>query len=47
MDSVSVVYGLDSWKQYENLDIDNLMELDVHLPISNFYNNQNNYAKSF
>ena len=47
MDSVSVVYGLDSWKQYENLDIDNLMELDVHFPISNFYNNQNNYEKSF
>lgn len=47
MDSMSVVFGLDSWKRYDNLDIDNLMELDVHLPISNHFSLSNKHDKAF
>ena len=38
IDSTFIVYGLDSWKMYDNLDIYNLMELSVHLPVSNMLN---------
>jgi len=34
IDSTSIVFGLNIWKTYDNLDIDNLMELDVHFPIT-------------
>ena len=47
MDSVSIVYGLDAWKRYDNLDIGNLMELDVHIPISNAFNTKDNYDIAF
>ena len=47
MDSVSIVFGLDAWKRYDNLDIGNLMELDVHLPISNSFNYNNKHDKAF
>ena len=47
MDSTSIVFGLDVWKRYDNLDIDNLMELDVHLPISNGFNNSRKHDMGF
>ena len=47
MDSTSIVFGLDAWKRYDNLDIDNLMELDVHLPISNGFSNNRAHDKEF
>ena len=47
MDSTSIVFGLDAWKRYDNLDIDNLMELDVHLPISNGFSYNRKHDKSF
>ena len=43
LDSTSVVFGLNSWVKYDNLDIDDLMELNLHLPISN----QLNYYQEF
>ena len=43
LDSTSVVFGLNSWVKYNNLDIDDLMELNLHLPISN----QLNYFQEF
>ncbi len=47
MDSTSIVFGLDAWKDYDNLDIDNLMELDVHLPVSNVFSYNRGHDKSF
>lgn len=47
MDSTSIVFGLDTWKRYDNLDIDNLMELDVHIPMSGVFNPNNKHDKSF
>ena len=47
IDSTSIVFGLDSWKRYDNLDIDNLMELDVHLPVSNPFNYNSNHDLAF
>ena len=47
MDSTSIVFGLDAWKRYDNLDINNLMELDVHLPISNGFSYSREHDKSF
>ena len=43
LDSTSIVFGLNSWVKYDNLDIDDLMELNLHLPISN----QINYFSQF
>ena len=43
LDSTSIVFGLNSWVKYDNLDIDDLMELNLHLPISN----QLNYFSQF
>ena len=47
MDSTSIVFGLNSWERYDNLDIDNLMELDVHIPMYNFFNSDKQHDKSF
>ena len=47
MDSTSIVFGLDAWKRYDNLDIENLMELDVHLPVSNAFSYKNKHDKAF
>jgi len=47
MDSISIVFGLDAWKRYDNLDVENLMELDVHLPISNAFSYKKKHDKTF
>lgn len=47
MDSTSIVFGLDAWKRYDNLDVENLMELDVHLPVSNAFSYNNRHDISF
>ncbi len=35
IDSTSVIFGLSAWKKYDNLDINNLMFLNTHLPNPN------------
>ena len=47
IDSVSVVYTFESVKSYDNLDITNLMELDVHLPHSRDLNYSNEFDINF
>tara|TARA_B100001758_G_C17983455_1_gene389378 strand:- start:114 stop:458 length:345 start_codon:yes stop_codon:yes gene_type:complete len=47
IDSTFIVYGLDSWKKYDNLDIHNLMELNVHLPVSNMLDPNSKSAMDF
>jgi len=47
IDSLSTVYTFESIKSYDNLDITNLMELNVHLPNSNYLNYKDNFDISF
>jgi len=47
IDSVSVVYAFESLKSYDNLDITNLMELDVHIPNSRGVNYSNKFDVNF
>tara|TARA_B100000287_G_scaffold413440_1_gene444957 strand:- start:192 stop:1490 length:1299 start_codon:yes stop_codon:yes gene_type:complete len=47
IDSTSTVYTFESVKSYDNLDITNLMELNVHIPNSSYTNYQNNFDDSF
>jgi len=47
IDSVSVVYAFESIKSYDNLDITNLMELDVHIPNSVGINSDDSFDKNF
>ena len=47
IDSNSTVYTFESIKSYDNLDITNLMELNVHIPNSNYLNYEDNFDISF
>ena len=47
IDSVSVVYAFESVTSYDNLDITNLMELDVHVPNSRGVNHANEFDQNF
>ena len=47
IDSVSVVYAFESITSYDNLDITNLMELDVHVPNSRGVNHANEFDQNF
>jgi hypothetical protein len=47
IDSTSIIYGLDAWKRYDNLDIENLMELDVHIPVANAFSYKKKHDKAF
>ena len=47
IDSTSIVYTFESIKSYENLDITNLMELNVHIPNSSFMNYSSQFDVSF
>ncbi len=47
IDSSSTVYTFESILSYDNLDITNLMELDVHIPSSRRIDFSNNYDLSF
>jgi len=47
IDSVSTVFSFESIKSYDNLDITNLMELDVHIPNSRSIDFSNNYDLNF
>lgn len=47
LDSSSIVFGLNSWVKYDNLDIDDLMELNLHLPLSNQLNYFSQFDKQF
>jgi len=47
IDSISIVYTFESIKLYDNLDITNLMELDVHIPNSSSINYTNDFDKKF
>ncbi len=47
LDSTSIVFGLNSWVKYDNLDIDDLMELNLHLPLSNQLNYFSQFDKQF
>jgi hypothetical protein len=47
IDSVSTVFSFESIKSYDNLDITNLMELNVHIPNSRSIDLSNDYDLSF
>ena len=47
IDSASTVFTFESIKLYDNLDITNLMELDVHIPNSGSINYSDKFDKSF
>lgn len=45
-DTSFTVYGLDSWNRFDNLDMDDLVNLDVHIP-SVFYSSQGGLYDAF
>ena len=47
MDSTSIVFGLDTWKKYDNLDFDDLMEINVHIPVSNPFDYSLDHVNDF
>jgi len=47
LDSTSLVFGLYSWKKYDNLDIHNLMFLDVKFPDAYSFSTANAHDASF
>jgi len=47
IDSVSTVFAFESVKGFDNLDITNLMELDVHIPNSRSIDYTNSFDKNF
>ncbi|MAJ89747.1 MAG: hypothetical protein CMD08_00510 [Flavobacteriales bacterium] len=47
IDSISTVFSFESIMSYDNLDITNLMELDVHIPNSRGIDISNNYDLNF
>ncbi|MEC9209544.1 MAG: LysM peptidoglycan-binding domain-containing protein [Bacteroidota bacterium] len=47
IDSTSIVFSFESIMSYDNLDITNLMELDVHIPNSRSINFSNDYDLNF
>ena len=47
IDSSSTIFTFESIKLYDNLDITNLMELDVHIPNSGAVNDSDEFYKSF
>jgi len=47
IDSISTVFSFESITSYDNLDITNLMELDVHIPNSRSIDLNNDYDLSF
>ena len=47
IDSISTVFSFESITSYDNLDITNLMELNVHIPNSRSVDLNNNYDLSF
>ena len=47
IDSVTTVFAFESVKSYNNLDITNLMELDVHIPNSRSIDYTNSFDMKF
>tara|TARA_B100001758_G_scaffold247889_1_gene268231 strand:- start:34644 stop:35966 length:1323 start_codon:yes stop_codon:yes gene_type:complete len=47
IDSSSTIFTFESIKLYDNLDITNLMELDVHIPNSLAFNESDEFYKAF
>lgn len=47
IDSISTVFAFESVKGFDNLDITNLMELDVHIPNSRSIDYANSFDKNF
>ena len=47
IDSISTIFSFESIMSYDNLDITNLMELDVHIPNSRSINLNSSYDVSF
>ena len=45
-DTSFTVYGLDSWNRFDNLDMNDLVGLDVHIP-SVFYSSQGELYDTF
>ena len=47
IDSSSTIFTFESIKLYDNLDITNLMELDVHIPNSETVDQTDEFYKTF
>ena len=47
IDSTFVVFGLNNWKIFDNLDIENLMELNTHISDPFYFNEQNIFEQRF
>ena len=47
IDSISTIFSFESITSYDNLDVTNLMELDVHIPNSRSINLFSDYDLSF
>lgn len=47
IDSSFVVFGLNNWKNFDNLDIQNLMALNIHFSDPYFFNDNNSFEKRF
>ena len=47
IDSSFVIFGLNNWKDFDNLDVENLMKLNVHFPDPYYFINSENTQKEF
>ena len=47
IDSTFVVFGLNNWKTFKNLELENLMELDVHIADPFYFNDKNLFEQNF
>ena len=47
IDSSFVIFGLNNWKDFNNLDVQNLMDLNVHLSDPYFFNKKNSFESRF
>ena len=47
IDSTFVVFGLNNWKTFKNLEIENLMELDIHIADPFYFDSKNLFEQEF
>lgn len=47
IDSTFVVFGLNNWKIFSNLDVENLMELNTHICDPFYFDAKNNFEQRF
>ena len=47
IDSSFTIYGLSNWKDFDNLDINNLMKLNVHFFDPFYFNNNSGFFLDF